>query len=1062
MRKTVSLLTVLMLLCALAFGQTHTITGQVKNDKGEVVPFATVLETGTNNGTKADANGIFNIKVKQGASLTISATGFDTKTITPVGGVADVSLVTKSGELSEVVVTTAFGVKKAQRTTAYSAQVLNTEQLNIIPHTSVNDALAGKVVGAQFRGQSPMKLNSQGFLRLRGGLSLGDIDPLYIVDGTAVNSFDLNPDDIEDVTILKGANATALFGTDAKGGAIVITTRKKGRAGTSGIEVNQGVTFDRVYILPDYQNKYAGGAAYNLTKFVWNSTLPVEWKTLDGKYFPEYTDDASWGPRMVGQEYIPWYAWNIGTKYTGKTASLVPQPDNARDFYSTGITTNTNVAFSKSGQGYSARVSYTNNMVKGMLPNTKQEKHTLFTTISLNLSDHFTAGADVTFANNKVKGVFDDGYANQSSGSFNQWFHRDLDMNIMKELRGQVTPIGTFPSWNLSQNPDGGDPNKIWKGNYWYNFYTWFDQQNFKNNRDRVYGDVYLSYNVDNHLKFKATVRKNQLITNYENIVPSSLEKSASQTGILASYSTGVTRSDIMNYELIGSYNNKFFNKLEVTGQAGGNWRRDRYSEVLANTVNGLNVPDLYSISNSKAQPTISNTRQKYENRSVFAHGEVEWDRMINLNADVRNDYYSSNLKGDNLVSYAFGGSFFFADLTKGALPWLNFGKVFGSYGKKPNPLALYQNNFLYGVNANQWSGNFLMSTPDRFINPGVSGSLISTLETGIEFRILKNRLSVNALYYDETNKDEPLSVATGGTSGFTSQLINALKVVRKGIEIQLTGRPIVRKDFSWEIVKNFGYLMDNTVSDNPVGQDRILLAGGAFGTRFARAFQERGKDWGQLIGGGIKRTAEGLPIVDDQGMYVNDPDKHWGSVVPRVTGGLVNTLNYKNFQLNFNIDYQVGGHFFSLSEMWGHYSGLLRATAATNDKGWNVRDDVADGGGVHVVGVAASNGRPVDMYIDAQTYYHQFYNSQIAEPFVHSLTFVKLREVSIGYQIPVQKMKISKIFKAATFSIVSRNPWLIYRETASFDPSEISGVQGEDGQFPGTRSLGANLKIYF
>jgi hypothetical protein len=243
----------------------------------------------------------------------------------------------------------------------------------------------------------------------------------------------------------------------------------------------------------------------------------------------------------------------------------------------------------------------------------------------------------------------------------------------------------------------------------------------------------------------------------------------------------------------------------------------------------------------------------------------------------------------------------------------------------------------------------------------------------------------------------------------------------------------------------------------------RILLAGGSFGTRFARAFQEQGKDWGQLIGGGIKRNAEGQPLLDANGLYVVDTDKHWGSVVPKVTGGLVNTLTWKALTFNFNIDYQVGGKFFSLSEMWGHYSGLFEATAASNDKGWNVRDDVSQGGGVHVVGVKAADEKtPVDTYVDAQTYFHQFYNAQIAEPYIHSLTYVKLRELSLGYRIPIAKTTFGEWFKAATLSVVARNPLIIYRETKNFDPSEISGVQGEDAQYPGTRALGVNLKLNF
>jgi hypothetical protein len=204
--------------------------------------------------------------------------------------------------------------------------------------------------------------------------------------------------------------------------------------------------------------------------------------------------------------------------------------------------------------------------------------------------------------------------------------------------------------------------------------------------------------------------------------------------------------------------------------------------------------------------------------------------------------------------------------------------------------------------------------------------------------------------------------------------------------------------------------------------------------------------------------------IWGTKGWFVADPDIEYGTIVPKITGGLQNFLTYRNFNLGMTIDYQFGGKFFSLSEMWGHFSGLLEPTAALNDKGKNVRDDVADGGGVHVVGVDAADGKtPVDVYMDAYEYFHQYYFAQIAEPFVHSLSFVKLRELSIGYAIPVKKLgKIGNAFQGANFSIIARNPWLIYRDADNFDPSEISFNHGEDGNMPGTRSIGFNLKLNF
>jgi TonB-linked SusC/RagA family outer membrane protein len=1068
MRK-IALLLSLLVLSVLAFAQQRTVSGTVRDDKGDPIPFATITEVGKNNTTQADANGAFTLKVAQNAQLRVTATGHSPQTVSVTGNTVTVALSTVEAQLSEVVVTTAFGVKRSQRITPYSAQTVNREQLAIIPQTNVNSALAGKVAGAQFRGQSPIKLNDQGSLRLRGGLSLSDVGALYVVDGTPVNSFDINPDDIESVTVLKGANATALLGERARGGAVLITTRKRGDKNTAGIEVNQGITFDKVYILPKYQNLYAGGASSDLTKFTWTPGMPAEWQALNGAYFHDMTDDASWGPRMVGQQHAPWYAWIPGTSDFGKTVPLLPQPNNMRDFWNTGVTSTTNVSFSKAGQGFNTRISYTNNSIRGMLPNSRSQKHNLFTTASVDLSSRFTLAANVNYVNNSIIGVFDDGYSNQSAGGFNQWFHRDLDIKKIEQYRRLKTPINTYASWNMTSNPSAGSTDS-YVGNYWYNFYTYFDQVNNRQIRDRLFGDASLTYNINKNFKLRGVVRKNAINTYYENILPTELELSASQTGELASYSTGQTRSNEMNYEGLASYTSQFLdNKLNVNMNAGGNVLQTRYRDVTQATSQGLNVPGLYAITNSKANPTVGNRREGSEVRSLFGFGDIEWNRMVAVNFAVRNDWYSTLPAGNNsLLSPSVGASFFFSDLTKNALPWLSYGKVFGSWGKKPTSLDIYQNNFAYTINQDQWNGSFLTTAPNTLIEPGVSGALITTYEAGLEFRFARNRYGLNLTYFDEKQEDAPLSIPISGVSGYTTQLVNASRVARKGIEVIADARIMTSRDFEWTVNKTFGYLISNPVQELLPGQDRILLAGGSFGTRFARAFQEVNYDWGQLIGGGIKRNEAGLPLIDESmtggALYVADVDRHWGSVVPKMTGGLVNTLTYKGLTLNFNIDYQFGGKFFSLSEMWGHFSGLLEATAATNDKGMNVRDAVVDGGGVHVVGVSAADGKtPVDIYVPAQEYYHSFYYSQIAEPFVHSLSFVKLREVSLGYRVPTGKLgKVGNVIKGATVSVVARNPVLLYRETQNFDPSEISAIQGEDGNMPGTRSIGVNFKFNF
>src|SRR5258705_1365562 len=511
--------------------------------------------------------------------------------------------------------------------------------------------------------------------------------------------------------------------------------------------------------------------------------MPAEWQALNGKQHHDSTDDASWGPRMSGQEYIPWYAFIPGSKYSFKTASLNPQPDNARDFWSTGVTNNTNLSFGQGGKGYSYRVSYTNQNIKGMLPNSSSNRNTVFTTVSGDLSEHFTVGLNATFSAQKIKGEFDDGYANQSSGSFTQWFHRDLDMGILKELRSLRTPlggIGSYPSWNLRRNPNSWNPANpaasVYAGNYWYNFYTYFDLVNNELNRNRIFGDVSVTYKLNSNFRIKGTVRKNQLTTNYENINPSILQNSAGQSGVLASYATGQTSYQEYNYEVLASFNKAIMKgNLNITANGGANRLSTQYKDVNFNTNGGLNIPNLYTISNSKNPATNNNFRQNLKSNSVFAFGDFEYRKFVSLSWAIRNDWFSTLPTTDNsLSSPSLGASFIFSEFTKSSLPWLSYGKVFGSWGKKPKTLDPYQLQLYYGLSQFLWNTSFLMNTPDNFPDPGLTGSLVNTWAGGVDLRFLKNRLGVNITYYSEKNIKEPLSIPQSGVGGFTTRTINA------------------------------------------------------------------------------------------------------------------------------------------------------------------------------------------------------------------------------------------------------------------------------------------------
>ncbi|MBK8521695.1 MAG: SusC/RagA family TonB-linked outer membrane protein [Chitinophagaceae bacterium] len=1079
MRRFLSLFTMLMLCGVLAFAQSRVVTGKVVDIDGNPISFASVKVKGTNTGVSADANGAYSIRVNPNAILEISGASFKTTEV-PVGTQTVLNTVLEKGagtDIKEVVVTSAFGIRRTGRSTSANVQNLTGDQVNTIRQTNVTNALAGKVAGAQVRSQSVAKLGAESVVRLRGenGLGVGG-GALYVVDGTIMPSgADINPDDIEDYSILQGPAAAALFGPDGSNGAIVMTLKKakKGQKGI-GLELNLGVQFDNVYIVPDYQNSYAGGANGDLSLYQYKAGQPIAWKALDGKYYHDYSDDASWGPRMAGQEHIPWYAWYPGSEYAFKTTKLTPQPTNVRDFWETGVTRTTNVAFSKATDNLNLRASYTNLDIKGITPNEYLKRHTLNVNATAELSTRFTLGINFNYIAENTNTESDDGYSNQSTGSFGQWFHRDLDMGKMKELRTLTSPEGVFASWNKN-NPDAYDPTnprKSWGGNYWYNMYQYFDNINNSIRRDRLFGDVSLTYKINNDLKIKATYRKQQLTTNQEVIYKSELEASANQMSFnpyegnaFAAYGTNNTFSDRQNYEGLLMYSKKI-KSFQVNAQGGFDVFKTKFRGVNANTLGGLSAPGLYALANSKNNINYGNTRNQFQRRSLFVRADIGFRNFLFIEGSYRRDYTSTEPQDNYIDSKSGGLSFVFSDLIRNAVPFISYGKIRGSMGQLLNTLGIYQLNSTYAIGTQQWQannvGNIVTSVPGNLVDPALQGAVNTEKEIGLEMRFLKNRIGFNVTYWDRTNKNFPVNVTVDQSTGYNFISKNAGEIAKKGWDIQGFIKPIQSKNLAWEISATWGYLVKNEVVSIFGDIKRLNLATGAFsGSSAAYAVNEIGQPWGQMFGGGIKRV-NGVPELTAAGLFIREADKKFGSVLPNYTGGIQNTFNiFKNFTLNVNIDYSIGGKFFSLSDHWGTFSGLTARTAELNDRGIPLRDPVADGGGVHVFGVDAT-GKAVDYYVDGQTYFHQFRNASIAEDNIYSLSFVKLRELSLGYRLPVEKLGMGKFVKTAVFSVVSRNPWLIWSEDKGFDPSEISNVYGEDGQLPGTRSVGVNLKLGF
>ncbi|MGX5817818.1 SusC/RagA family TonB-linked outer membrane protein [Chitinophaga lutea] len=1067
MKKAFLMLAMPMVTVSMAFAQQRQVTGKVAGDDGAPVAFATIQIKGTTTGTTTDHNGHFKLNVNgNNVVLIVRSVGYALREV-PVGSQSsvDVTLETDNKSLQEVVVT-ALGIKRSQKSVSYAVQQINADQLTKTRETNINTALAGKIAGVQIQGQSGAKIGQGAVIRLRGAGSLVDKNPLFVLDGTPINPDDINMDDVESVSVLKGPNATALYGQRADAGVVVITSKKGVKKAGIGITVNQTTTFDRVFLLPDYQNTYAGGGVGDLLTFKWEPGMPDEWKVMDGKQYHDYSDDASWGPKMEGQDYLPWYAWYPGADF-GKTAKLVPQKDNVKDFYNTGLSYNNNVSFSKAGEDYNLRVSFTNLQRSGVMPGSNLDKNTVSTQNSLNLGKHFTVGSNIYYVTERLDGQYDDGYSNNSTGSFNQWFHRDLDMKKLKSLRSLRSPQGVLATWN-HLNPDSFDPDHpsdFYGANFWYNPFSYFDNIDFFTRRNRLLGDVNLTFKVNEHLKVQGFFRRNELSTNKEEKTKYAVEYGAYQTGVKQRYATNQTWAREDNYEGLLTYSNSFFDGLSVDMNLGGNIRKEQSSLIEANTNEGLVVPDLFSLSNSRTPISYGNRRYNKTVRSAYARGTLGWKDIYFLDASIRNDISSALPKDNNSYWYpSLGASIVFSEYLKQSFPALDFAKLRGSWAQVGSDLDPYMLDLIYGLATSQFDGNSIMRTPNDLPNSGIMPSLSSAFEAGLDVRFFGGRLGGSFTYYKEDKRNEILTVNISNATGYNTQTINAGSVVRDGIEVQLTGKPIATGNFTWESTLNFAksksFVKKLTPELKAYTMPNTDRAGARPSFNAVTVLHVEGEEWGQLRGNGIKRI-NGQPVLNANGTFVRENNLDFGSVLPDFTGGFFNTFDYKDFSLSLVLDFQKGGKYFSLSDFWGSFSGLYSKTAGVNDKGNPVRDDPADGGGVTVEGVDAE-GKPVKKYVDAQLYWHQFRtNGNMAEMSLFDASFVKLREVSLGYNVPVRKWG-SKVFQTANVSVVARNVWMIYADEKGFDPSELMGRFGENGQMPGVRSIGINLKLGF
>jgi TonB-linked SusC/RagA family outer membrane protein len=1062
MRKSLlsAWLALFMAMPTLVFSQAKQITGTVTDEKGSPLPFVSILQKGTQNGTNTDEKGTFSISVT-GVSpvLVVTYTGMQPQEIT-IGNSNTLNIsLNARGNLSEIVVT-ALGINRRQKSIGYSTQQVKGEDLTFTKEQNVIGSLAGKIAGVQVVGSSGASLGGTQKIKIRGVNSLnGNDQPLMVVDGTPISNSnfgssngngpdlgnigqDINPDDIESVNVLKGPAASALYGLRGQFGVILITT-KKGKKGAKKVDVQYSSAFsmEKVGNFMPLQNIYGVG---NNQTFL---TLSSGEKYVNG-------NDESWGPKMDGTPVRMYYSFYPQDPEFGKASPFIPHPDNVQDYFETGHTINNNISVGGGSENMTYKLSYNNTYIKGVMPNTSLKRNNLGLNTSLDITKNLTAGANITMASNKAVRP-SQGYQGTATGQV-QWFQRNMDMNRLKNYR---YPDGTIMNWNVNPNTSTGIITNN-RPSDWNNPYFDAYANSNDDNRDRLFGDVNLSYQVIPGLKLSGFVRADMYTQNISH-------KEALGSRLDEGYAVTKYQSKEFNYEFLGQYT-KQFGQLSMNLNAGANKYTVDFSSVGGNTVGGLTSPATYTLAASIARPTISSFIRKKEIRSVYGMASFGYHDTYFIDGSIRRDVSSALPVNNNAYTYpSVSASVVFSELLK----WkaLSYGKIRASYAVAGFDLAPYQTGTSFNLGTVYTGSTTInpLTVPDVLNNPDIKPSFGKSFETGVDLKFLQNRVGLEFTVYKQRNEDQILPLDVSGASGYASTVINAGLIENKGFELSVNGTPFTTKTFSWTTSIN---LARNTsmVKELYPGVNVLQLDNNVYSSVPIFLTAEVNKPFGSLIGQAYLRDPKsGKKVLDANNLPLFETNHNFGSVLPEFTGGFQNTFRIWKIDLNAMIDFQSGGKFFSWSKMLAVKSGQAAETAGFNDKGNNVRDPVANGGGVKVSGVSQSSGRDTTAYVDARSYFRNTIGTKIYEEWLFDASYIKLREVSVGYTLDHKLLGKTPI-KTARVALIARNPWMIWQKAPKgLEPSELSYNSGsiswlEKGEFQTVHSYGVSLNLTF
>ncbi|KKB46782.1 SusC/RagA family TonB-linked outer membrane protein [Parabacteroides sp. HGS0025] len=1019
--------------------QTKKITGVVVDETGFPVIGANIIEKGTTNGVITDLDGNFSLEVPDGAIIEISYIGYTTQEI-PVKGQTNfnIKLVEDTQKIDEVVVT-ALGIKRQSRSLGYSTTQVQGEDFTLARDPNLGNALSGKVAGVSVSGNATGSGGSSRVI-IRGNASLtGNNMPLYVVDGVPFSNQNLgsagtwggmdmgdglnniNPDDIESIQVLKGAAASALYGYRGGNGAVLITTKSGKKGKPVSIEFNNNLTFTAIYDYRDYQ-KVFGQGTYGSRPTDINSAKASE--------------QSSWGEVLDGGNAVNFLGNNYNYSYV----------DNWDNFYRTGINESASVAISGAADKITYRFGISNVYEKSILPNASNQQQgiNLNTTYDILSNLHLMVNANYIFEKANGRSNLSDGNGNTNASLI----HRGNSFDIRWLERGSADS-----DWGTAEDGSEllGGTNIYFNNPYWLQYRKTNDM-----NKNRLTGSMTLKYDITDWLSVQGAIQRDGFNMDFKQVQPTGA--AADPAGWLTEYSKSFSE---MNLNYLVAFN-KEFGDWSIGATLGGNRQRTITKQYTPSDGGRPFIVDgLWSV-NNLGDKRASKDYSEYRVNSVYATADFGWKNQLFLNLTGRNDWFST-LSPDNnsyfypsvTLSWVFTDSFEMPE-------WFTFGKVRGSFATASNGTDPYKNLLLYQLRNYTVNGQntITQNNGNQYPNANLKPVSISEWEGGLNLAFLNNRLSFDMAYYVKNTKDDIAVVSTSTASGYGSMIMNVGEIRNQGFEFMVNAVPVHTKDFEWNTTLNFAY-NDSEVKYLGEGVDRLQIDGASSRSGNVTVQNIVGSSYGELVGYKYKR--HNGQIVYENGIPQRaDELSSLGNGVYNFTGGWSNAFKYKNFSLSFLLDFKVGAKLFSGTNYSLYSEGLHKNTlvgrTAENPGGSVV------GAGVMLDG--SGNYVPNTVAVDAQTYYSGISRNNIAEEFVYNANFLKLRELSLGYEFPQTMLTKLKVVKGLNVSLVGRNLWTIIKHTDNIDPEAAynnSNGQGlELNGYPATRSVGFNVNVKF